>query len=755
MGPVESGQIKTNNKHNMDYVNFLESKALTANAKGLSSVGDCNPILFPFQRDIVKWALRRGRSCIWADCGMGKTFMQLEWIRQIPGRRIIVAPLNVCRQTILEAQKLGMEIQFSKKPIDGCNIQITNYESLAAFEGIEYDGVALDESSILKNFTGKIRNQILDQFGSTRFRLACTATPAPNDYMELGNHAEFVGAMSRTEMLSMFFVHDGGDTSKWRIKGHAQGEFWKWVSSWAVMLRKPSDIGYDDGSFVLPALNLVQHIVQSETPMDGFLIPMPASSLQERRVARKQSIDERVQLAASLADGNQWVFWCNLNTESAALAKSIGAVEVSGSTPEDERERICQGFIDGSIQYVVTKPSLWGYGLNLQCCHNTALVGLSDSWEDFYQLIRRFWRFGQTKQVNAHIIISDMEGAVLANIMRKESDAKKMGQEMVNNMSEINKQNMTETKRMKNEYKRDVAIGESFTVHLGDCVEVAKEIESESIDFSVFSPPFASLYTYSASDMDMGNSKNYDEFSAHFGYLVDEMFRIMAPGRLVSFHCMNLPTSKSHHGYIGLKDFRGDLIKCFMERGFIFHSEVCIWKDPVTAMQRTKALGLLHKQILKDSCMSRQAVPDYLVTMRKPGENKNRVSGEFDRWIGDDSFQSTGRLSIDIWQRFASPVWMDINASRTLQKESARDERDERHICPLQLDVIERAMELWSNPGDLVFSPFTGIGSEGHVAIGAGRRFIVAELKESYWKQAVSNLQNAEIARKDDMLLSL
>jgi len=275
-------------------------------------------------------------------------------------------------------------------------------------------------------------------------------------------------------------------------------------------------------------------------------------------------------------------------------------------------------------------------------------------------------------------------------------------------------------------------------------VETVAKLDDESIGYSIFSPPFASLYTYSASNRDMGNCKDYAQFEEHFRYLVRELYRVLMPGRLVSFHCMNLPTSKSHHGYIGLHDFRGDLIRVFREAGFIFHSEVCIWKDPVTAMQRTKALGLLHKQVRKDSSMSRQGIADYLVTMRKPGENQQPVEGELDRWIGDNSFVSEGRLSIDLWQRYASPVWMDINASRTLQKDSARDEKDERHICPLQLDVIERAMELWSNPGDTVLSPFAGIGSEGYVAVLNGRRFFGVELKASYWKQAVANLRMAE-----------
>ena len=287
--------------------------------------------------------------------------------------------------------------------------------------------------------------------------------------------------------------------------------------------------------------------------------------------------------------------------------------------------------------------------------------------------------------------------------------------------------------------------GKNWQLYNGDCCEVIKGLPDNSVGMSIFSPPFSSLYTYSNSERDMGNSRSEEQFIEHFcEFLIPELFRVTEEGRMVSFHCMNLPSSKTHHGYIGIRDFRGELIRAFQEKGFIFHSEVCIWKDPVTAMQRTKALGLLHKQVVKDSCMSRQGIPDYLVTMRKPGENKKRVSGELDRWAGDDSFHSNGRLSIDIWQRYASPVWMDINQSNTLNRTSAREEKDERHICPLQLDVIDRALTLWSNEGDIVLSPFAGIGSEGYQAIKMGRKFIGIELKESYYNQASKNLEVAE-----------
>lgn len=274
-------------------------------------------------------------------------------------------------------------------------------------------------------------------------------------------------------------------------------------------------------------------------------------------------------------------------------------------------------------------------------------------------------------------------------------------------------------------------VTDDFALYHADCVDVVRTLPDASVDFTVFSPPFASLYTYSNSPRDMGNVRNHAEFYEHFRFLVSDLFRVTVPGRLLSFHCMNLPTSKSRDGFIGIRDFRGELIRMFTDAGWIFHSEVCIWKDPVTAMQRTKAIGLLHKQIKKDSCLSRQGIPDYLVTMRKPGDNPKPVTNT------NESFP------VHLWQKYASPVWMDINPSDTLQYRSAREDKDERHICPLQLDVIRRALKLWSNSGDTVLSPFAGIGSEGYVALHEGRKFIGAELKESYFRQASANLATA------------
>jgi DNA modification methylase len=431
------------------------------------------------------------------------------------------------------------------------------------------------------------------------------------------------------------------------------------------------------------------------------------------------------------------------------------ATEVRGADANDHKINAARGFADGSIRVLISKPSMFGYGLNFQNCHNVVFVGLSDSYEQYYQAVRRCWRFGQHDAVQVRIVVSELEGAVVRNIERKERDAMVMAEEMVKHMHTINEENIKGTVRTHDEYRRSVESGKSWTMHLGDTVEVHRELPDDSVDFMIFSPPFSSLYTYSASDRDMGNSKSDDEFMTHYRFLVAEQFRTLRPGRLVSFHCMNLPTSKAHDGYIGIRDFRGDLIRMYEAAGFIFHSEVVIWKDPVTSMQRTKALGLLHKQIVKDSAMSRQGIPDYLVTMRKPGENTKPITGEFDHYEGDEGDEiGKGRYSIDVWQRYASPVWMDINPSDTLQHRSARDDKDERHIAPLQLQVIHRALQLWSMPGDLIVSPFAGIGSEGYEAVKMGRRFLGAELKESYWKQACANLRMAEKELQEGTLFS-
>lgn len=729
-----------------EYEQFVKTKATTYTPAGFHP--DILPDhLFDFQSAIVEWACKRGRAAIFADTGLGKTAMQTAWAQLVAdeteGKILIVAPLCVAQQTVEESARWGIDIQYVRHPdqIDS-QIVITNYEMLAKFDLSQFVWVVLDESSILKAHDSKTRAQIIEMCRDVPYKLSCTATPSPNDHMELGNQAEFLGVMTATEMLAMFFIHDGGDTSQWRLKGHGKTRFWEWMATWSICIRNPSDLGFDGSAYILPGLEINEHVLPADEPLEGQLFAGIAQTLTERRQAKRGSMEGRIKTAADLVNSHNRpaIVWCHLNDESQMLAKAIpDAVEVTGSMSADQKEKAIMAFTHGEVRVMVTKPSIAGFGMNWQHCADMVFAGLDDSYESFYQAIRRCYRFGQKNIVNVHLVSSESEGAVKANLERKQKQADDMAQSMVSHMREMTKKNIKGVQMEKSEYKREVATGEGWTIHLGDCVDVARELPDNSIDFSVFSPPFASLYTYSNSDRDMGNCRSYSEFYGHFMFLVKELIRITKPGRLLSFHCMNLQTSKFRDGVIGLHDFRGELVRMFTDEGWIFHSEVCIWKDPVTAMQRTKALGLLHKTIRKDSSMSRQGIPDYLVTMRKPGDNPEPISHTH------ESFP------VDKWQRYASPVWMDVNPTRTLQFKTARETDDERHICPLQLDVIERAMELWSNPGDLVFSPFTGIGSEGYVAIEMGRRFIGSELKRSYFELAKRNLSEAKAHKNADL----
>lgn len=723
----------------MQYEEFLLAKARRVDAAGFDvQPADINPALFDFQREIVRWAVKKGRAAIFADTGLGKTLQQCEWARLVAehtgGRVLIAAPLCVSQQTVEEAAKFGITVRHVRDQSQvGDGICITNYEMLHHFDPAAFAGVVLDESSILKNQTGKTRQMIIDMFSRTPYRLSCTATPSPNDFMELGNQAEFLGVMSAVEMFAMYFIHDGGDTSKWRLKGHGKTRFWEWLASWAVCIKSPADLGFDGSRYALPPLVMHDHIIDSQ-PLDGQLFTGIAQTLSERRQAKRASIHDRVDAVASMVNASheEWIVWCHLNDESAMLAKAIpDAVEVYGSLDPAEKERRIMAFTHGEARVLISKPSISGWGMNWQHCRNMAFVGLGDSFEAFYQAVRRCYRFGQGRAVHVHIIYSEAEGAIKANLERKYRQASEMSADMVEHMRTIMQREIKGTVMEKTEYTHTIQSGDGWTLHHGDCVDVVGGMRDDSIDYTIFSSPFASLYTYSNSDRDMGNCKDDAEFMRHFQFLVGELLRVTKPGRLLSFHCTNIPAMKSRDGYIGIKDFRGELIRAFVEHGWIYHSEVCIWKDPVTAMQRTKALGLLHKQIKKDSAMSRQGIADYLVTMRKPGDNPEPITHT------DESFP------VGLWQRYASPVWMDINATRTLQYINARDDDDERHICPLQLDVIERAIELWTNPGDLVLSPFAGIGSEGHAALTMGRRFVGSELKPSYFNVAAKNLDSA------------
>jgi len=720
-----------------DYSTFLSGKSGVVQASG-HEPGELCSGLFDFQNAIVRWAIKRGRAAIFADTGLGKTIMQCAWAsdvyRHAGGRILILAPLAVSEQTIKEAGKFKIKIRRVPlgKDIPEDGIWITNYERIDA---IRFDGLAglvLDESSILKSHDGKTRTKIIEVSRQIPYRLSCTATPSPNDFEELGNQCEFLGVMSRTEMLATYFVNDTGDTGTWRLKKWGRSKFWEWMAGWAVVIRNPSDIGYDGSRYSLPPPRYIEHFVEA-APISSDLFHKPSMTLSERRTAQRESVQARCKQLADIVNASDepWLIWAHLNSEAEMLAELIpGSVNVQGKDPADVKVDGMLKFTGGDIRVLISKPKICGFGMNWQHCARIGFVGLDDSFEKFYQAVRRCYRFGQTREVEVHVVVSEAEGTILENLKKKEQQHHEMSEKMIGYMGDLTRMNIEGQTKISDTYTESDFKCTDALILLGDCVERTKEIDSESIDYSIFSPPFSDLFVYSNSDRDIGNCSNDAEFMDHFGYLIPELYRILKPGRNVSFHCMNLPATKMRDGHIGLRDFRGDLIRLFISHGFIYHSEVCIWKDPVTAMQRTKALGLLHKTIRENSTMCRMGLPDYVITMRKPGDVAVRVTH------GDD-------LPVSMWQKYSSPIWDDIDQSRTLNRMPARDENDEKHMCPLQLDVIERCIHLWTNQGEVVFSPFTGIGSEGYCAVQMGRKFIGIELKQQYFDLACENISHA------------
>jgi DNA modification methylase len=723
----------------MNYDQFTSSKRKHSANYGFDPLPITAP-LFDWQAHILRWAVSKGRAALFEDCGLGKTAQQLEWASQIfrktGGSVLILAPLAVGEQTRLEGVKFGIDskVVSDHSEIVQPGIYITNYEKIEHFHCEDFAGVVLDESSILKSFTGKVRKQLTQAFSKTPYRLCCTATPSPNDYTELGQHADFLGICTPAQMLCTYFINDTFNTGDWRLKRHAEDSFWQWLASWAACVSKPSDIGYSDDGYDLPALHmdsLVVKVDQTSEKDEEELFRVATLSATTMHKEMRLTAPARSDAVADKVNNSDesWIVWCNTNLEADLLKERIpDAIEVRGSdSVKAKRDRLA-AFTNGEARVIITKPSIAGYGLNWQHCRNVAFVGLSYSFEDFYQALRRSYRFGQDREVNALIVQAETEGAIVKSIQRKIKQHETMQKQMKKAAAEL-KTSESETI----DAKIDVTTyeGKDWAVHHGDCVRVAREkIKDQSVGFSIFSPPFADLFTYSADPQDMGNCEDMDEFMKHFDYLIAEIKRVMIPGREVAVHCVDLLSTKWKHGSIQLQDFSGEIIRAFWKHGFLFHSRITIWKSPVTEMQRTKAHGLLYKTLKKDSSSSRVGVPDYLLVFRSPGESAVPVT------------KKETDYSVDWWQEVASPVWMTVDQGRVLNKDGARDHQDEKHICPLQLDVIERGIELWSNPGDLVYSPFTGIGSEGYGALSLGRSFVGSELKESYAKQACENLKN-------------
>lgn len=430
----------------MNYNDFLDTKQIRFESKGFNvELEEINDQLFDWQKKLTQWSLFKGRSALFEDCGLGKTIQQLEWARIVHektgGNVLILAPLAVSLQTKREGGKFGINVNIAKdndsiKP----GINITNYEKIERFDPSLFTGVVLDESSILKSFTGKTTMYLIEAFRETQYKLCCTATPAPNDFMELGNTAEFLGVMTRVEMLSMFFINDASNTGTWRLKGHVEkSKFWEWLSSWSMVIKKPSDIGYDNAGFDLPELKIHKHILKF-TGKKTTLFTEEASTLSERREAKKESLPERLARSIEIVNNDiskKWLLWCNYNIEGEQLKKAIqNSVEIKGADTINHKESSIINFANGEIDVLITKPKIAGFGVNLQICHNVIFFGLSDSYEQFYQAVRRCWRFGQDHTVDVHVVIGEREQAILRNIERKERDAQLMFDSMVKYMKQ-------------------------------------------------------------------------------------------------------------------------------------------------------------------------------------------------------------------------------------------------------------------------------------------------------------------------------
>lgn len=435
--------------NDMDYDAFLKNKEVMIEDSGFDPE-DINPYLFDFQRDIVKWALRKGKAALFEDTGLGKTIQQLAWADAVAkhenGKVLILAPLAVSKQTAKEASKFGIECTLCESDADVKNgVNITNYEKIHHFDTDQFCGVVLDESSILKSYAGKTTSEMINRFRFTKYKLACTATPSPNDFTELGNHAEFLNVMTMNEMLSMYFINDSSNGIGWRLKGHSVHEFFKWIAEWAIMIRNPSDLGFDGAKYHLPKLNIRNIVTESPTP-EGMLFAMPAETLQERRQARKESLhiraNEAVRIVKQFPD-DQFIIWCNYNDESAYLKEHVpDGYEVKGSDTEDHKEYGMIGFANKDVKRLISKPSICGFGMNWQNCHQMIFCGLSDSYEQFYQAIRRCYRFGQTEEVNVYVITSEAESNILNNIKAKQARHDQMSDEMLKVINTVTKERL-------------------------------------------------------------------------------------------------------------------------------------------------------------------------------------------------------------------------------------------------------------------------------------------------------------------------
>jgi DNA modification methylase/superfamily II DNA or RNA helicase len=728
----------------MEYSEFLAQKRDVIAHTGFSvKESELNNLMFPFQKWIVKRALKQGKFAVFADCGLGKTLMYLEWAnlvsRQTKKPVLCLTPLAVTAQTILEGVKFGIECSelLDKRPSIG--VWITNYEQLHNIDCSVFSGVVLDESSILKNYSGATKQLILESFANTEFKLALTATPSPNDELEIGNHAEFLNIMTSQDMRSIYFTTDKEiiKGNKYRLKNHSKDIFYSWIASWAVMLSKPSDIGFQDTGYDLPGLNFIEKELKTEIRESIELFNSNSVSAttfnSELRFTKVLRMEE---VAAIVNNSNEpFIIWIKHNEEGEILRKLIpDSIEVSGSDSNEYKKKHLIGFQNNEFRVLITKTKIASFGLNYQNCNNQIFASLDFSFESLYQAIRRSYRFGQTKVVNIYLITLDTMQNVINSINEKQDKFIEMQNQMKKVTIENNEFNTVEN------ISTDQVKTDFFECKRGDSLQMIKDIPDNSIGYSFFSPPFGALYVFSNDPADLSNVKNNDEFMTHFEFLVPELYRVLKQGRLVSIHIMQGTTLLGRDGFYSIIDLRGDIIRLFQKHGFYFHEEHMIRKDPKTAAIRTKNRQLMHGTTKKDSTIVRPGLADYIISFKKPGENKEPVRNN---------------IPFDLWCEMAEPVWMSMNEGDTLEYRSAKENDDERHLTPTQLKPIEWCTLLYSNTNDICYCPFGGIGSEGFKWLQMDRKVIIHELKQSYYNVMVRNCKNAVLLKAQATLFDL
>ena len=913
-------------KTEQEILEFYESKQVSFKPSGFTLQGTIHPKLFSFQADIVKWALKLGRAAIFADCGLGKTFMQLEWARHVHNHTgkpvLIVAPLVVSGQTIGEAEKLGINVSYyrNSNEMSGTeSIIITNYEMLSKFNMRYFGGLVVDESSILKNYTGKTKQLLIKMAQSVEYRLACTATPAPNDNLEFGNHSEFLGIMDSNEMIQRWFVNDTMKAGRYRLRAWGQDEFWQWLSSWAVSLTKPSDVGnYSDDGYILPDLLFKSVTVPvdhkrawQETDKNGQMSLLLVGNTSATGIHREKraTINKRMEYAANKArevlanNPDEYVIvWCQYNYEADELVKLLPeAVEIRGNEKLDVKRQKLEDFSNGKYHLLITKPKIAAHGLNWQHAGVQIWTSITHKFEEFYQGYKRSHRFGRKESVTCWIVYAESEGSILSNLQRKHTEHELKQHEMVRAMKE---HGMSLDGGYRFRALRDYSEstqGHDWKLYHGDSALTMRNEPSESTDLIVQSPPFKGLYIYSSNVEDLGNCEDDSQFYEQYQFILHDEIRRLKPGAFKAEHCKDLPLYANRDGAMGLQDFPGELIRAHIDTGFWFVGWKTIWKDPVIEMQRTKNAGLLWSSAFCERAeRARQGMADYVLIFQKPIESKiapdtyvqhdklprsmidrcvdlwsmvgenvqspyhelranepvdlmivdrpievikeqidsivywlrdgrnlvcrvcdpaemsqlisfmqlykmvfhSRVALTdgtwlvvFRKWVSDMSNTDTRHIthdliapaligddppnahkfigndvpkfydsdrdySIQVWQRYASPVWfdldglpnnhpdiwMDVQQTNVLNYRQARDENDEKHICPLQIDVIEKCILEYTETGDMVSSSFVGIGSEIATAIRLGRKAYGSELKRSYYEMAVRNI--GEVERK-------